>query len=47
MGYQVNPVGVYWLLEDTVEQAAAGACSYMHTPTHVPAGTLGITLDNR
>ena len=26
MGYQVNPVGTYWLLEDTVEQAAVGAC---------------------
>ena len=26
MGYQVNPVGAYWLLEDMVEQAAVGAC---------------------
>ena len=26
MGYQVNPVDAYWVLEDTVGQAAAGMC---------------------
>ena len=30
MGYQVNPVGAYWLPEDTVEKAAVGMC---HTCT--------------
>ena len=32
MGYQVNPVGTYWLLEDMVEQVAVGAMLYMCTP---------------
>ena len=26
MGYQVNAVGTYWLLEDMVEYAAEGTC---------------------
>ena len=47
MGYQIDPVGAYWLLEDMVEDAAVVHMLHMLTPICVPAGTLGITLENR
>ena len=47
MGYQVNPVGTYWLLEDMVELGSSRCMAHMHSPTCVPTGTSGVTLDKR